>query len=261
MSDPFYNNRRILIELREALLVERGFVFTCWRVLTRPAQSLEQILLGTNRRFQDPIKFLFICVTLSTLAMNVDFGQKVSVNEVSGTAAATPPDPGLKVVEEQLLEMIESPESLLTTKFQAKRALRELQVSTADWFMLQTLKWMNLALLIAVPFYAIGTWLVFHRHFNFAEHLVINSYIFSIQCLLSLLTVPINTWSMAWGAIAYFVISTIYQLAAWCRIFQIRGWREWCGSIVLLLAITVIYFVATLLVMLVVTTAIFLLES
>lgn len=258
MSERFYNNRRIMVELREALVIERGFLFTFWRMLTRPAESLDLILRGPDRRFQDPVKFLFICVALSTLALNLNIGQQVSVaNTTPGTPAA---DPGLKAAEEQLLGMIKSPESLLTTKFQAKRALRELQMTTPDWFMNQTFKWMNLALLIAVPFYAIGTWLVFHRHFNFAEHLVINGYIFSIQCLLSILTLPINFWSLGWGSAIYFVISTVYQMVAWCWVFQIRGWREWCGCTFLLVAVTMIYFVATTLVLVGVTTAVFLWE-
>jgi hypothetical protein len=259
MSERFYNNRRILVELREALVVERGFLFTCWRMLTRPAESLDLILSGTDRRFQDPIKFLFVCVALSTLAMNLNLGQQASVQKMATGGPAV--DPGLKVAEEQLLGMIESPESLLTTKFQAKRALRELQMTTPDWFMHQTFKWMNLALLIAVPFYAVGTWLFFHRQFNFAEHMVINGYIFSIQCLLSLLTMPINASSMAWGSLVYFVISTAYQLVAWCWVFRIRGWREWCGCLFLLVAVSLIYFIATTLVMLAVTTTMFLWEA
>jgi hypothetical protein len=259
MSERFYNSRRILLELREALVVERGFLFTGWRLLTRPAESLDRILSGPDRRFQDPVKFLFICVTLSTLAMNLNLAHQVSDRGAPPDAPAA--DPGLTAAEAQLLAMIDSPDSLLTTKFQAKRALRELQLTTPDWFMHQTFKWMNLALLIAVPFYAVGTWLVFHRHFNFAEHMVINGYIFSIQCLLSLLTVPISSWSPGWVSIAYFVISTAYQLAAWCWVFQIRGWREWCGCIVLLVAITMIYFIATTLILAILTSVIFLREA
>jgi hypothetical protein len=72
---------------------------------------------------------------------------------------------------------------------------------------------------------------------------------------------PINASSMAWGSLVYFVISTAYQLVAWCWVFRIRGWREWCGCLFLLVAVSLIYFIATTLVMLAVTTTMFLWEA
>lgn len=247
MEERYYNNSRILRELREAALIERGFLYTAWQIAVRPGAAIQRILTGDRGRFQDPVKFLFICVAMAAVMMNSDIARQAFV--ANGPVATTSPEPKVQAVEQQLADILADQQTKRDTRFRATKALRELQTTVAEWATQETFKWMNVALLMAVPFYALGTWLVFNRKFYFAEHLVIGGYLYGIQCLLSLATIPIYFWSINAASVGYFVSSTAYQFFAWRQIFKISGWREWVGCVLLFVGITITYLVvATILV-------------
>lgn len=241
MEERYYNNSRIVRELREAALIERGFLYTAWQIAVRPGAALQQILTGDRGRFQDPVKFLFICVAMAAVMMNSDIARQALV--ANGPVASKSPEPKMQVAEQQLADIVADPQSKRDTRFRATKALRELQTTVAEWATQETFKWMNVAMLLAVPFYALGTWLVFNRKFCFAEHLVISGYLYGVQCLLSLATIPIYFWSINAASVVYFVSSTAYQFFAWRQVFKISGWREWIGCVVLLVGITISYLV------------------
>lgn len=241
MEERYYNNARILRELREVVLIERGFLYTALQIARFPGAALQKILTGDRGRFQDPVKFLFVCVAMAAVIMNLDISRRVIMG--GDLAPLQSSEPKIQRVEQLLTDISTDQELKRDDRFRAGKALQELQTSGPEWAMRETLQWMNVALLLAVPFYAMGTWLVFNRNFCFAEHLVISGYLYGIQCLLSLATIPIYVWSTYGGSVSYFVISTAFQFFAWRQIFMISGWREWIGCVLLLAGITVTYLI------------------
>jgi hypothetical protein len=249
MNERYYNNARIFREIREAVLVERGFLYTAWRIAVQPGATLQQILTGDRDRFLDPVKFLFVCVALVAVVMNLDIARQIYTGGLSGPSGI--PEPGLRSVEEQLAAILSDEQTNREVRFRTRKALQELQTGIPERAMQQSFQWVNVTLLLAVPFYALGTWLVFNRKLCLAEHLVINGYLYGLQCLLSLVTFPIYFFSMSVGTIGYFVVSTAYQFFAWHQVFKISGWREWIGCVALLIAVTFTYLVVTVFLMMV----------
>ncbi|MBL8889416.1 MAG: hypothetical protein JNL67_05525 [Planctomycetaceae bacterium] len=256
--DRYYNLPRILRELRETVLFERGFLFTAWQVFKCPGSAIRQILESGPHRFQDPIKFLFLCVALAVLAMNLEFTQKAMFGNVQFPELAA--GERFEAVEQQLQEIIDDPSTKRELRFRVERAQRELKLSAPEWAIQKSMQWMNVALLLVVPLYAIGTWLIFRRSLNFAEHLAFNGYIYGVQCLLSILTIPVYFWSMNAGTIIYFIISTLYQFFAWRDILQISGWFEWLKCILMLVAVFATYMVLLILGTIVVIVSMLLLQ-
>jgi hypothetical protein len=242
MSDRYYNIPRIGRELRETVLFERGFFFTAWCIATTPGKALRQILEGRSHRFQDPVKFLFLCVAAAALIMNFDISRQMMWKDIEFPNAG--PEPKFAIIDQQLADLLADSESKRDIRFRASRAQQELRTPMPVWAMQQTMQWMNIVLLMAVPFYALGTWLMFPRNLNLAEHLVVNGYIYGVQCLLSMLVLPAYLWSTTVGSLTYLVVSTIFQFFAWHQVFRISGWFDWMKSVGLLIGIFTVYIVA-----------------
>ena len=241
MTDRYYNFPRILRELRETVLFERGFFFTAWKICSTPGLALRQILEGGPHRFQDPVKFLFLCVAAAVLIMNLDVSRKLMWGNLEFPGRG--PEPKFEVSQQQLSDILADPQSNRDLRFRATRAQQALRTPMPEWAMQETMQWMNVALLMAVPFYALGTWLMFRRNLNLAEHLVVNGYIYGAQCLLSILVLPAYLWSTMVGSLTYFGVSTIFQFFAWRQVFRISGWFDWIKSVGLLIGIFTVYFI------------------
>lgn len=250
MADRYYNLPRIWRELRETIFFERGFFFTAWRILTTPGQALQQILDGGSHRFQDPVKFLFLCVALAALIMNLDVTRRAMSGGFDFPQQA--PEPKFQLIQQQLAEVLADPEINRDIRFRAVRAQHELEYSMPNWASEETMKWMNVMLLVAVPFYAVGTWLLFRRDLNLAEHLVVNGYVYGVQCLISIVVLPVYFWSMTGASLAYFVVSSIYQFFAWHQTFRLTGWFDFLKCVVLQFGVTFVYLIAVIAVMVVV---------
>lgn len=233
MSTKHYTLAKLISGFFEALLGEKGFVYTLMQFVRNPGGSLRSILAGQLGKFNEPIRFLLYSVTLAALAMNL-IG-------VGGFQLDNFQVPEILRSDEQLEEATKNLTSLRNDKqatseirFRIDRALADLQQSRLEWLLSVFLQWINVFLLIAVPVYSLGTYVILPRGMNFAEHLVLNAYIYGVQCCLAVVFAPVCLWSYTLYNVIYMLISQFYQLYAWQQIFRIRSWKDWllCGILV-----------------------------
>lgn len=246
MPERHYTLATLASRFFEAALGEKGFLYTFIQFLRWPGVSLRYILDGQLGNFNDPIRFLLYSVALAALTMNL-IG-------ASGFAVDASQFPELGQPNQQLNEVATNLESLRNDKqatgeirFRIDRAMADLKQSRIEWQMGVFLQWINVFLLMAVPVYAIGTFSLLPRGMNFAEHLVLNAYIYGVQCCLSVIIAPVCLWNYTVYNLVYMVISQIYQVFAWQQIFQVRSWKDWllcgilvCGSIVAYIGIIMV---------------------
>jgi hypothetical protein len=191
--------------IMEALNLERGIFFTIIGLSIRPGETIREYLYQDRTRLVPPLRLLIILVTLATIAtisfltkedFIANFQQGANMN--GGMPKAEEMDPKLKE---------------FVTLYMNNMAVANL-------------KFFNIYLMLGVPLAALGTLIMYRRReYNFAEHLVINAYIYSNTTVLYLLFTPL------FFLFSYQTISLWYMIAAlpyYCfccyQVFAPKGW-------------------------------------
>lgn len=236
---PRMTVRGMLDECIDVLLLEKGFLYTTKEVLLRPGQTIRRVLNGDRTNLNPPLRFMFISVTMIAIAMNltadwiyVDFQQLPTTADVTDKISSV----------SETLQQYQSKQEDIELRFRAAKALEGIQKSRIEHVMEAFYSWNNVVLTLAVPIYAIGTFVFFRRNYNFAEHLAINAYIHGAQCIMAFLSIPLSL--MGWvtaSSILYMLGSMAYQLWAWAHVFQIRSFRAWVFAPVLILISLLVY--------------------
>lgn len=233
-SRKHYSLRRIATETWEVLLGERGISYTAINLFLRPKESMTTILSGAPHRFNDPVKFVVLSVALAVITMNL-FDPRASMHsffpDLDFIAQANRELEGLVG---ELEELERQPDLNRETAFRVERSLTALRTSHFEWFMGILSQWFNVAFLLTVPVYAVASRLIFPSNLNLAEHLVINSYIFGVQSLLSVIVGVLGIWSYSLYSIVFLIISLFYQVWAFWQIFQFRSLADWLRCAVLI---------------------------
>lgn len=179
MEEKHFTLHRIGEEFREVLLGERGFLFTVRRMAFSPRASLLTILGGHKSRFNEPVKFVVLCIALAVVGMNLGL-QLGGTNSVPELAEAIEAKDKLQDYVESLNQLAMDDQSTSEVKFRASNAVAALERSQFEGFQDTYMQWSNVALLAAVPFFALGTLVFFRSDLNLAEHFVVNAYIYGM---------------------------------------------------------------------------------
>lgn len=132
--------------------LDRGFLYTSLAVLRKPGTVIKDMLNGITIRYSHPFRFIFIWASLAA---------------IFGVAAGTYSDTSIAVNE----AMGVNEEQLKNTK--------KIQETIGSY--------MSFIIMAMIPFYSLGSyWLFKSKRFNYAEHLVINSYAFGSSTMLGI---------------------------------------------------------------------------
>jgi hypothetical protein len=244
MTEKHFTIAKLSAGMLEVVVGEKGFLFTLNQLLRRPGASLRMILEGQIGKFNEPIRFLLYSVGLAALTMNLIGALGIEVFQIQELGQSIEQ---LDTAATELESLRDNKQSNPELQFRVDRALAKLNQSRIEWQMEVILQWINVFLLIAVPVYAAGTFLLFPRGLNFAEHLVVNAYIYGVQCCMSVVLAPISIWNYTAYTSIYLAVTLVYQVFAWQQVFAIRSWKDWllcsvliCGSIVAYVGITAV---------------------
>lgn len=157
--------RYLLNELLLIANLEKGLGYTVRELLLRPRQAIVEFLRVNRRRMMKPFPMLVLLVTIAAfLSLRLlPLGEPLWQDFKE--------DGGAKLLSPALQEAFH----MLTIAMQ---------------------KYFNIVFVLSLPGQAIGSFLLFRKTgYNFAEHLVINTYLFCIQTLLYVLILPFLTWN------------------------------------------------------------------
>jgi hypothetical protein len=133
--------------------MDRGFIYTAKLLFVNPGKIINEYLNGRTKDFMNPLKYLFIIVGVSTILAiwsNVFDTSVTTTNEIFDV-----PDESLK--------------------FQTK-------------IMGFMRKYLNIFTIFFIPFYSIITRWILKKHKQYyAEHLIINSYLYAQYALINIL--------------------------------------------------------------------------
>lgn len=170
--------------------LERGIIFTLLELLKNPGNVVRAFVSGNRLQYFNPFRLMLVAATLAVLTESITGTiESVGVLKIEG--------------EEHAINQVIS-----------------------DYLRNN----MNLIILGTVPFLSIGSYFAFKRHrWNFAEHLVVNAYGYSIPAIvgsfysLSIALVPIEQRIYLEGLSQLLMFYVAYLYISTWQIHWLRG--------------------------------------
>jgi hypothetical protein len=181
---------RLLESLLEHVHLDRGLGYTVKLLLLRPGQAIQEYLFVDRRRMMRPFTLLLLSVGVATFLSLKFLLEEGAVNQAGAELAAFP-----ERVQGALL-----------------LALQGIQ------------QYFNLVYMSSLVPMTLASLLVFRAHrLNFAEHLVLNTFLFSMQTIAYILFIPLLVLGESW--VTWIVaIPVIYTVWFYRDVFGL-GWR------------------------------------
>lgn len=198
--------KMIYRSIMEALNLERGILYTILGLSIRPGMALKEYLYQDRSRMVHPVRLLVVVVTLATIA-TISFLTQADFVEAFQQGAAR--NGGMNSMEE------------LDPK------LKEFMTLYMNNMAIANLKFFNIYLMLGVPLAALATLIFYKRkEYNFAEHLVINAYIYSNTTVLYLLFTPLFfVYSYQTVSLWYMIAALPYYCFCCYQVFAPKGWK------------------------------------
>ena len=218
--------------------LEKGTLHTIYRLCRHPGGTILAFLNGERGKLTNPLRFLAMSTAVITVLF-VLFMPREEIEEQMQIGAEAVRDqtmdeqlkdtevvPSISVEQiDNLLEVLEVEGENRIIRSNAGRA-REI-LGEQIWDRLSDIyySWMNVFLLAALPINSVLTRIAFARSgLNFAEHIVINSFILGVQNFFAVMTlvprVSVLPEVMYFG---YMLLSFGFQFVAWRQVFDARG--------------------------------------
>ena len=169
--------------------LERGLLYTMQQLTIRPGQAIKEFLFTEKRdKHIKPFSFLILMATISTFITLKLMSQDINITGMS-------------------LSISENDSPLI-------------QDLAANFNILLS-KYFNLVQMLKIPFLTLGTYWLFKKNkFNFAEHLVINSFIFSyISFYIIFIGLSFLLFSKQVGGIVT-ILTFIYPIYVYIKLFE-----------------------------------------
>jgi hypothetical protein len=187
---------------------EKGLSFTIKNLLVSPGQTLNNYLFTAERsKHIKPMSFLLLMVTIATfLTFQLIKSSSPEVgNEINDVMAGTSINLG-NGVPPKLNEAITIFNQLV-------------------------LKYYHIFQIVKIPFFALATfWLFGKKKFNYAEHLIINSFIIGMTTFLFIVIYPIALILMK-AFTVLLTITIIYMFVAYILVFEEKNWKGFLKAI------------------------------
>ncbi len=177
------------------LNLEKGIFYTVWELTKSPGEAMRRYLFVDRTNFIDPLKFLVLTIPIF-LFLTFNFFPETSF--FSGMEA------GANAYAEQSQETV-TPVTKVISYLQ---------------------EYANLLILTMVPISAICTRFYFRSYpLNFAEHLVLNAYIYGLLTFIQIILLPIELLSSAF--LVYFTLFLyLFFPAYFFRSFFKKTWTK-----------------------------------
>ena len=199
---PRITMSRIWKELLSQLNLEKGFIYTIRRFGFSPGKATNEYLYQDRSKLVPPMRYLFISVTISAIItiqflMSTDVMSDMVQGQMNG-----------------LTNMEEGPvKEYFEYFFHNNMAVNS--------------KYFNILLLFSVPLSAAATTIVYKlRKYNYAEHLVINGYIYATSTAIYILAIPFTFFADLQNlALIITFLALPYSMFAFYQVFDDKKWK------------------------------------
>jgi len=178
--------RQTIVDFMVAFNVERGIVYTIKLLAMCPGRLVRYYLTDGRFKIVNAFRLLIITTAISIVLLNFTNSFEVLYTAQGGD--------------------------------KEDEALQAVGTIMNEWY--------NLYLWVSIPCYALASFLLFRKYerFNYAEHVVIQSFLISVSNILIILTLPFSYWIGIEMAFAVsFILGSFYYLFLFSDIFKKRS--------------------------------------
>ena len=189
---------------------EKGFSFTVRKLLFTPGKTLSNYLFTAERtKHIKPLNFLILMITIATFLtlqlIKFSNSDAMSGSEISDVMGGTEVNLG-----EGIPQRLNNAVGIFNTLMK---------------------QYYHIFQLLKIPFFALATFWIFRKkQYNYAEHLIINSYIIAMTTFLFIIISPV-----AFVDLKVFTIlitgTIIYMLVAYISVFEEKNWKGFLQAI------------------------------
>lgn len=196
--------RSILEDALDIFNLERGLIYTAVVLTTRPGEAIRTYLYEDRTKLVKPFRFLLLTIAVATFLTLEYFKVSNDVTELQSGFVD-----GFALGSDAAKDGMDNAEAREKAQVMAKQA--------GEIFK----NYFNISLLLGVPVLAFATGLTFRRKMNYAENLVINSYVTGYLTLAYILIMPL-LWLMSYVAMSqvFVVIMFGYSIWAYTKVYQ-----------------------------------------
>lgn len=171
LAEDFSNN---------VLGLDNRFFFTLKKLIISPHLVFQEYLNGTRKRYMNPFAILGLTTAIAIFLFNFFADEYLALNVESN--------------QQSVSMMANMMEKQLGENFDREAYEKEnLELITnASSFML---KYFNLLVILFMPIYTYMAFLVYRKPYNYAEHLIINSYIQSISFIVTSIVFTVSVFT------------------------------------------------------------------
>lgn len=182
--------RNIFLQVLEQFNLEKGLGYTIKALTLFPGRAIKEYLFEDRKKFMRPFQFLLLMTAIATFLTHFV----------------------LPAGDEILKELHESPE-WEAIPLAIRPAIEFLSVYSQKYF--------NIFYLGTLPISSLATYWIFKKHrLYFAEHLVLNTFIFSYQTIFYIITLPLLNFSQG-ISIILISLTFVYAGYAFIQLFQL----------------------------------------
>ena len=228
METPTPPSRITMRSIFEGILdtfnLERGLIYTSVALTIQPGTAIRAYLYEDRTKLVKPFRFLVLTIALATFATVQYFKYSPVVDELSA---------GFKDGYE--LGAGGAGADVEAARLRAETIMQQMNDIAKNYF--------NLFLLAGVPVIALATMWVFRRRMNYAEHLVVNSYVTGYMTLFYLLLMPLLlVMDFVTMSKVYMVFLLGYSTWSYIQVFQEKLWTGIGKSLLTMLLYVVLYY-------------------
>jgi hypothetical protein len=186
--------------------LEKGILHTVVDLALRPGQTIKEYLYEDRSKLVPPFRFLLIFVTLATIVTLSFLTQEDLVNTFEQGVKAGGGAPNLDNLDPEKKEFIDI-------------YINNLAIAN--------LKYFNIYLMLSVPLAALATLIIYGRKtYNFAEHLVVNSYIYGNTTVLYILMSPLFFFLPYQEVSLWYIVASFpYYCFCYYQAYPPKGWK------------------------------------
>lgn len=209
-TPPRISMQTIYASILAVFNFEKGFSFTVKNLLLTPGKTLSNYLFTIERsKHIKPMNFLILMITIATFLtlqlIRTSNPDTMGGNEISDVMGGNSVNLGEGV-----------PQKLNDA------------VTIFNTFMKQ---YYHIFQLLKIPFFALATFWIFRKkQYNYAEHLIINSYIIAMTTFLYIVVFPLALIDLKIFTILI-TGTIIYMFIAYVSIFEEKNWKGFLKSI------------------------------
>tara|TARA_B100000780_G_C21101223_1_gene444376 strand:- start:799 stop:1599 length:801 start_codon:yes stop_codon:yes gene_type:complete len=183
---------------------DNKYLLTTFYLITQPQLVLGDYLNGVRKKYVSPFAYIAIGAAMATLIYNLFIDEYLEITRV------------YNYTEQQIFEADSS--------ISEADKLSQLDESIQTNMMVQTfvIKYFNFLTFLFIPFYALISFIVYRKPYNFGEHLIIACYVqgflFLTNIILFLLSLVISPYFFSFNVI----LAIVYYLYAYGKLYGLN---------------------------------------